>query len=116
MYTIQALWTAARHNIDVKFVICNNRSYRILQENIAAYWQERNIPERHYPLSFDLSKPDIHFASIAQSLGVPGVRVEKPADIAGAIEQMLNHPGPFLIDVVLEGDVNPEMIGIRCGQ
>jgi benzoylformate decarboxylase len=116
MYTIQALWTAARHNIDVKFVICNNRSYRILQENIAAYWQERNIPERHYPLSFDLSKPDIHFASIAQSLGVPGVRVEKPADIASAIEQMLNHPGPFLIDVVLEGDVNPEMIGIRCGQ
>jgi thiamine pyrophosphate-dependent acetolactate synthase large subunit-like protein len=110
MYTIQALWTAARHNIDVKFVICNNRSYRILQENIDAYWQERNIPERDYPLSFDLSKPDIHFASIAQSLGVPGVRVEKPADIASAIEQMLNHPGPFLIDVVLEGDVNPERI------
>jgi hypothetical protein len=23
---------------------------------------------------------------------------------------MLNHPGPFLIDVVLEGDVNPERI------
>lgn len=116
MYTIQALWTAARHNIDVKFVICNNRSYRILQENIDAYWQERNIPERDYPLSFDLSKPDIHFASIAQSLGVPGVRVEKPADIASAIEQALAHQGPFLIDVVLEGDVNPEMIGIQCGQ
>lgn len=116
MYTIQALWTAARHNIDVKFVICNNRSYRILQENIDAYWQERNIPERDYPLSFDLSKPDIHFASIAQSLGVPGVRVEKPADIASAIEQALAHKGPFLIDVVLEGDVNPEMIGIQCGQ
>ena len=113
MYTIQALWTAARHNIDVKFVICNNRSYRILQENIAAYWQERNIPERDYPLSFDLSKPDIHFASIAQSLGVPGVRVEKPADIASAIEQMLNHPGPFLIDVVLEANVHPEKIGVK---
>lgn len=113
MYTIQALWTAARHNIDVKFVICNNRSYRILQENIDAYWQERNIPERDYPLSFDLSKPDIHFASIAQSLGVPGVRVEKPADIASAIEQMLNHPGPFLIDVVLEANVHPEKIGVK---
>ena len=113
MYTIQALWTAARHNIDVKFVICNNRSYRILQENIDAYWQERNIPERDYPLSFDLSKPDIHFASIAQSLGVPGVRVEKPADIASAIEQMLNHPGPFLIDVVLEANVHAEKIGVK---
>ena len=34
MYTIQALWTAARHDIDAKFVICNNRSYRLLQLNI----------------------------------------------------------------------------------
>ena len=24
MYTIQALWTAARHNVDAKFVVCNN--------------------------------------------------------------------------------------------
>ncbi|NCR15933.1 MAG: thiamine pyrophosphate-binding protein [Microcystis aeruginosa LL13-03] len=113
MYTIQALWTAARHNIDVKFVICNNRSYRILQENIDVYWQERNIVERDYPLSFDLSKPDIHFASIAQSLGVPGVRVEKSGDIASAIEQMLNHPGPFLIDVVLEANFHGEEIGVK---
>jgi benzoylformate decarboxylase len=113
MYTIQALWTAARHNIDVKFVICNNRSYRILQENIDVYWQERNIVERGYPLSFDLSKPDIHFASIAQSLGVPGVRVEKSGDIASAIEQMLNHPGPFLIDVVLEANFHGEEIGVK---
>ena len=36
MYTIQALWTAARHNIDAKFVVCNNASYRLLQLNIAA--------------------------------------------------------------------------------
>ena len=27
MYTIQALWTAAHHNIGAKFVICNNASY-----------------------------------------------------------------------------------------
>ena len=42
MYTIQALWTAARHNIDAKFVVCNNRSYRLLQFNLLAYWKERN--------------------------------------------------------------------------
>jgi benzoylformate decarboxylase len=26
MYTIQALWSAARHNVDAKFIVCNNRS------------------------------------------------------------------------------------------
>ncbi len=116
MYTIQALWSAARHNVDVKFVICNNRSYKLLQVNIQAYWQERGIPERDYPLSFDLSKPDLHFADMARSMGVEAVRVEKPEEIAPAIKTALAHQGPFLIDVVLEAEVNPEMIGVRCGQ
>ena len=36
--------------------------------------------------------------------------------IACAIEQALTNNGSFLIDVVLEGDVRPEMIGVICGQ
>ncbi|MGK7873980.1 MAG: thiamine pyrophosphate-binding protein [Xenococcaceae cyanobacterium] len=116
MYTIQALWSAVRHNVDAKFVICNNRSYKLLQVNLLAYWQERGIPQRDYPLSFDLSKPDLRFDEIARSMGVEGVRVEKPEEIAPAIKKALAHKGPFLIDVVLEADVNPDMIGVRCGQ
>ncbi|MBW4578386.1 MAG: thiamine pyrophosphate-binding protein [Tildeniella nuda ZEHNDER 1965/U140] len=116
MYTIQALWTAARHNIDAKFVVCNNRSYRILQYNIQQYWKEIDQPERDFPLSFDLSKPEIRFDELARSLGVAAVRVEKPDEIAAAIRQALDHQGPFLIDLLLEGNVHPEMIGVRCGQ
>jgi thiamine pyrophosphate-dependent acetolactate synthase large subunit-like protein len=116
MYTIQALWSAARHNVDAKFIICNNRSYRLLQLNIQAYWRERQIPEHDFPLSFDLSSPVMRFDEMARSMDVPGVRVEKPAEIAPAIGQALAHKGPFLIDVVLEADVHPEMIGLRCGQ
>lgn len=115
MYTIQALWSAARHNVDAKFVVCNNRSYRILQLNIKAYWQEQGIPEHDFPLSFDLSKPAIRFDEMARSLGVAAVRVEKPDEIAPAIRQALAHPGPFLIDLVLDGDIHPDMIGIKCG-
>lgn len=116
MYTIQALWTAARHNVDAKFIICNNRSYKLLQLNIQAYWREIGIPKHDFPLSFDLSKPDIQFHEIARSLGVEGVRVQQPEEILSAIKMAMAHPGPFLIDVVLEGDVHPEMIGVRCGQ
>ncbi|MDJ0846681.1 MAG: thiamine pyrophosphate-binding protein [Crocosphaera sp.] len=116
MYTIQALWSAARHNVDAKFIICNNRSYKLLQINVLAYWQERGIPAHEYPLSFDLSKPDLKFHEMAKAMGVEAVRVEKPEEIEPAIKQALAHPGPFLIDVVLDADVNPDMIGIRCGQ
>jgi thiamine pyrophosphate-dependent acetolactate synthase large subunit-like protein len=116
MYTIQALWSAARHNVKAKFIICNNRSYRLLQLNVAAYWQEIGVPQHDFPLSFDLSKPAIDFAALSRSLGVPAARVETAEQIAPAIREMLAHDGPFLLDVVLEGNVHPEMIGVRCGQ
>jgi benzoylformate decarboxylase len=116
MYTIQALWSAARHNVAAKFVVCNNRSYRILQYNIQQYWKELEVPARDLPLSFDLSKPEIRFDEIARSMGVAAVRVERPEEIAPAIQQALAHDGPFLIDVLLEGNVKPDLIGVRCGQ
>jgi len=116
MYTIQALWTAARHNIDVKFVICNNRSYRLLQLNIDEYWKEIAVAKHAFPVAFDLSRPIIRFDDLARSMGVQGVRVENPEDIRPAIQRALAHPGPFLIDLILEGDTNPDRVGNTCGQ
>jgi benzoylformate decarboxylase len=116
MYTIQALWSAARHNLPAKFVVCNNGSYRLLQLNIAQYWKERQIEQHEFPLSFDLSHPVLRFDLMANSMGVRSARVEKPDEIAPAIRAALAHPGPFLIDLVLEGDTHPELIGNTCGQ
>ena len=114
MYTIQALWTAARHNVAAKFVVCNNSSYRLLQLNIDQYWKDQGIARHDYPLSFDLSYPPLHFAEMAHGMGVQGVRVEQPSEIAPAIRQALAHPGPFLIDLVLEGDVHPERVAMAA--
>ena len=38
MYVIQSLWTAVRHDLDIKYIICNNGSYRLLQLNIQQFW------------------------------------------------------------------------------
>jgi benzoylformate decarboxylase len=105
MYTIQALWTAAHHNIDAKFVICNNRSYRILKLNILHYWQEQQIPIHKFPASFDLDHPEIKFDELARAMGVQAVRVETPKQIKPAIERALAHDGPFLIDLVIGSEV-----------
>ena len=110
MYTIQALWTAARYNIDAKFVICNNRSYKLLQLNIEQFWKEESIPAHSFPLSFDLSYPAIQFSEMARSMGVEAIRVEKPEEIEPAIKKALAHQGPFLLDVVIEGALQPEAI------
>ncbi len=116
MYTIQALWTAARHEIPAKFVVCNNGSYRLLQLNIDAYWQERDVAKHDFPMAFDLSHPPIQFHEMARAMGVQSIRVENPWEIKAAVTQMLSHPGPFLIDLVLEGQSHPERVGNTCKQ
>jgi thiamine pyrophosphate-dependent acetolactate synthase large subunit-like protein len=116
MYTIQALWSAVRHNTGAKFVVCNNGSYKLLQLNIDVYWQEREIPVHHHPISFDLSYPAIRFDLLAQSMGVDSVRVETEEEIGPAIERMLADDKPFLIDLVLQGDHRSDWVKTNCSQ
>lgn len=99
MYTIQALWTAARYGVGAKFVVCNNGRYRLLDDNIEQYWSERAITAHDYPSGFDLSVPELGFVEMAGAMGVPGLRVEKAAEVGPAVTAMLEHDGPFLVDL-----------------
>ena len=109
MYTIQALWTAAHYNIGAKLVICNNHSYRLLKFNLLDYWQQQGLKPQELPSSFpgffDLQGPELDFVGLARAMGVAGLRVTQPAEIAPAIQTMLKHEGPFLIDLVVDGNV-----------
>jgi benzoylformate decarboxylase len=102
MYTIQSMWTAARYRIGAKFVVCDNHKYELLNDNIDQYWKERSITGHPHPRSFDLGYPEIDFVGLAGSLGVPGYRLEKAEDAANAVSRLLNHDGPFLVDVVTD--------------
>ncbi|MBB5470619.1 hypothetical protein HDG32_006769 [Paraburkholderia sp. CI2] len=46
----------------------------------------------------DLAKTD--FAAIAKGAGIFGIRVEESEDVAAALKQAFDHPGPALVDVV----------------
>jgi thiamine pyrophosphate-dependent acetolactate synthase large subunit-like protein len=105
MYTIQAMWTAARHEIGAKFVVCNNRSYQLLKLNVQQYWRERGVDDHEFPVSFDLGRPDIRFDELARGMGVPASRVETADDAAQAIAEALEEPGPYLIDLLLHQEV-----------
>ena len=109
MYTYQALWTAVHLGIGAKFVVCNNTSYRLLKFNLVDYWRERGLQPREYPAEFpppfDVAEPPVDFVTLARSLSVPGVRVEKPEEIGPAIAKMLESDGPFLIELILEREV-----------
>ena len=104
--TIQALSTAARYGIGAKFVVCNNRSYRILKYNLQEYWRDQNQPTNQpFPEAFDLIHPDLHFAKLADGQGVDATRVERPEQITPALDRALMDDRPFLIDLVLSSEL-----------
>jgi benzoylformate decarboxylase len=99
MYTNQALWTAARENLAVVYVIFNNGSYRILKQRTHAlkgYSSEDDVY-----VGMDLT-PAIDYVGLAKSLGVPGERVEKTQDVGSAVGRALASGGPYLIDVKID--------------
>ncbi|GAA3740192.1 thiamine pyrophosphate-binding protein [Salinactinospora qingdaonensis] len=117
MFTFQALWTAAHHRIDVKLVVCHNASYRLLKENLVDYRMDRgeHNPTAQFPWFFDLSAPRVDFVDIAAGLGVSARRVTTFEEIRPALGAMLDHDGPFLVEVHLEREVNqtPEVQEVK---
>ena len=67
MYTIQALWTQARESLDVTTVILNNRSYAILNIELARTGAGAGGPKARDLL--DLSRPDLDFVQLAERHG-----------------------------------------------
>jgi benzoylformate decarboxylase len=103
MEVIQCLATAARHDIHAKLIVCNNRSYRVCEYNLTAYRAERHRDlQRPQPGSFNLATPDLDFALMAKGQGVRSARLEEFDEIGPRIQEMIDHAGPFLLEVVAE--------------
>lgn len=105
MSTIQALSTASRHNIGVKFVVCNNRSYRILKYNLEVYWDAVEPADRNFPEQFDLNSPSLRFDLLAKAQGVDAIRIEKPEEIMPALDRALDDDRPYLLELVLSASL-----------
>src|SRR5262249_48057079 len=100
MYTCQALWTAARESLAIVYVIFNNASYRILKQRTLAL--KGFSAEDDFYVGMDLDKPFIDHVGLARSLGVPGERVEKAAEVGAAMGRGLASGAPYLIDVRID--------------
>ncbi len=99
LYTTQALWTQAREGLRVVNLICANRSYRILQVELARAGVAEPGPTA-LGLT-DLSRPAPDWVALARGYGVPGERVETADALVAALEKGLAADGPCLIEAVL---------------
>lgn len=95
MYSVQALWTAARHHVPLTAIVLNNRGYAALK----ALGRRLAIPD--VP-GTDL--PSIDLVTVAAGLGCAGGRVTRAAELHGALADALRHDGPYLLDVSVSAD------------
>jgi benzoylformate decarboxylase len=103
LYSIQALWTAARYKLAVVFVVFNNTSYMILKGGLIA--MRGASAERGKFVGMDITEPEIDFVGLAESMGVSARRVSQGAELRAALDWALNETGPTLLDVAIARDV-----------
>jgi acetolactate synthase-1/2/3 large subunit len=98
MYTLQSLWTQAREHLDVTTIIFDNRSYAILNLELARVGArtDGNAADQ-----FDLSRPPLDFVALAKGMGVDGTRAETADELVQALERAVREPGPHLIDAIM---------------
>jgi acetolactate synthase-1/2/3 large subunit len=99
MYTIQALWTMAREQLDVTTVVFANRSYRILNIELARVGVSSAGPRAKEML--DISRPNIDFVALAESMGVRATRPANAEEFCRDFERAMREPGPQLIECVV---------------
>ena len=103
MYTVQALWTMAREDLDVTTVIMNNGSYAILNIELARVGVTNPGP---IALSLlDLTRPAIDWVSISEGMGVPAVRADTVEEFRDALAEAISTKGPRLIEAVVPAGV-----------
>jgi acetolactate synthase I/II/III large subunit len=96
MYTLQALWTAARESLPITTVVFSNRIYGILKIELAAL--DTN-PGPRAETALDIAPPAIDFVALSKSLGVPAVRVTSLEEFAAALRRSFASREPNLIEV-----------------
>jgi benzoylformate decarboxylase len=105
LYTIQGLWTAARENLKMVFVIINNYSYRILKQRTNA--MKALAAQADTYVGMDLDKPRVDFVSVARGLGLTAHNAATLSDLSDLMEQALVADGPTLIDVEVDRSWKP---------
>lgn len=107
MMNMQELGTVVQYGLPVKQFILNNERLGMVRQ-----LQEVSFDQR-YSNSWSEALPD--FVKFAEAYGVHGIRCVEPSELDGAIREMIDFPGPVVLECVVEQDENVLPM-IRPGQ
>ncbi len=94
LMTMQELSTAVQYRLPIKLFILNNEYMGMVRQ-----WQQL-LHGGRYSQSYSAALPD--FVKLAEAYGGKGIRVSDPAALDDAIRAMIDHPGPVIVDCVVD--------------
>ena len=96
--TMCELATIVENNIPVKFAIFNNGYLGMVRQ-----WQEIFYQKDYFSTHYT-GNPD--FVKLAEAFGMLGIRVNRREESIEAIRAAMAHPGPVLVDFIVEDEEN----------
>ncbi len=104
------LCTAVEYGIAPVWLIWNNFAYGAIRDLQTGLLAKREIATSFVrEATGQLYNPD--FVALARACGVDGLRVDRPADLEGAIEHAIGAGAPFVLDVRVDRDIKPPGVG-----
>ena len=95
--TLQEMGTVMQSEVDIKIIILNNQFLGMVRQ-----WQEL-FHERRYSFT-DIKSPD--FVVLAKAYNIPGQRIAERQTLKNAMKEMLDHKGPYLLEVMVGKENN----------
>jgi acetolactate synthase I/II/III large subunit len=96
------LATAAEHDVPVIWIVENNNMHGIT-------WHCSKLLNRGQGMKTAVSRRPIEVAAIARAMGLHTRVVDRPGQIQDAVREMMRLGGPGLIEVRVDGSVQPPL-------
>ncbi len=99
MYSLQALWTQAREELNITTLILSNRAYAILKHELKNVGAVAGQTAREL---MELNNPAIDWVALATGMGVRGTRVTDTKQFEQVFTEAIQQPGPQLLELVMD--------------
>ncbi|AMM20504.1 pyruvate dehydrogenase [Frondihabitans sp. PAMC 28766] len=86
------LITVATYKVPVKIIVFNNSTLGLVKVEMLV----AGFPD------FGVDVPNTEYAAVARALGIHAVHVDDPAELEAAMQSVLGHDGPALLDIATD--------------
>jgi len=95
---LQEMATAMENNLPIKIILFNNQGLGLVRQ-LQEFYCDKRYNQVHFRFA-----PD--FIKLAASYGIEGLRIQKQEEISAAIDKLIEHKGPFLLECVIDINEN----------